>query len=72
MNKKYGTLCRYCVHMIIIINRAKLQEEILQFAQECLGKEGYSILFGNCETFANMCRYGNPVSFQVNIHRENV
>lgn len=44
--------------------KAKLQEEILQFAQECLGKEGYSILFGNCETFANMCRYGNPVSFQ--------
>lgn len=44
--------------------KAKLQEEILKFAKECLGKEGYSILFGNCETFANMCRYGEPVSFQ--------
>lgn len=44
--------------------KAKVKEETLKFAKECLGKEGYSILFGNCETFANMCRYGNPVSFQ--------
>lgn len=48
--------------------KAKLKEETFNFAEECLGKEGYSVLFGNCETFANMCRYGNPVSFQaVNI-----
>lgn len=44
--------------------KAKLREEILKCAKECSEKEGYSILFGNCETFANMCRYGNPVSFQ--------
>lgn len=44
--------------------KAKVKEEIVKFAEDCLGKEGYSILFGNCETFANMCRYGNPVSFQ--------
>lgn len=62
----------YCIIiMTIILNRAKLREEILKCAKECSEKEGYSILFGNCETFANMCRYGNPVSFQVNSHREN-
>lgn len=44
--------------------KAKVEEETVKFAEECLGKEGYGILFGNCETFANMCRYGNPVSFQ--------
>lgn len=44
--------------------KANLTEEIIKFAEKCIGKEGYSILFGNCETFANMCRYGNPVSFQ--------
>lgn len=44
--------------------KAKLREEILKCAKECSEKEGYSILFGNCETFANMCRYENPVSFQ--------
>lgn len=44
---------------------AKCREEILQTAQDMLGKEGYSILFGNCESFANFCRYGEPVSFQI-------
>lgn len=44
--------------------KAKVKEEILGFAENCLGKEGYGILFGNCETLANMCRYGIPVSFQ--------
>lgn len=44
--------------------KAKLKEEILKCAEEYIGKEGYSFLFGNCETLANMCRYGNPVSFQ--------
>nr|XP_022341419.1 HRAS-like suppressor 3 [Crassostrea virginica] len=33
-------------------------------AFEMVGKEGYSFLFGNCETIANFGRYGQPVSFQ--------
>ncbi|XP_078335388.1 uncharacterized protein LOC111135554 isoform X2 [Crassostrea virginica] len=38
--------------------------ENMEKALEMVGKEGYSYLFGNCETFANYCRYGEPVSFQ--------
>lgn len=57
--------CDVCVNNFLDGKlKAKLKEEILEIAKECLGKEGYSILFGNCETFANMCRYENPVSFQ--------
>lgn len=60
------------LYMIIIVRRAKVTEEAIKFAKECLGKEGYSILFGNCETFANKCRYGNPISFQVNINSKTL
>lgn len=49
--------------MIIIFNRVKFREEIFEIVKECLGKEGYSILFGNCEIFVNMCRYENFVFF---------
>lgn len=49
--------------MIIILNRVKVKEEIFGFVENCLGKEGYSILFGNCEILVNMCRYGIFVFF---------
>lgn len=57
----YGGYC--IIIMIIIFNRVKFREEIFKCVKECLEKEGYSILFGNCEMFVNMCRYGNFVFF---------
>lgn len=56
--------------MVFIFNRPKMGEDTIKIAETCEQEGGYSILFGNCETFANMCRYGHPISFQVNIHSE--
>lgn len=39
-------------------------KETVKCAKDCFGKKGYSILFGNCETFVTMCRYGDPISLQ--------
>lgn len=56
---------------MIILNRARVKEEIIKEIEEkLLGKTVYNIMFRNCESFVNMCRYGNPVSLQAstNIH----
>lgn len=55
------------LYIIIILNRANVKETV-KCAKDCFGKKGYSILFGNCETFVTMCRYGDPISLQVSIH----
>lgn len=44
--------------------KPKMGEDTIKIAETCEQEGGYSILFGNCETFANMCRYGHPISFQ--------
>lgn len=46
------------------LNRARVKEEIIKEAKKKMGKEVYNIMFRNCESFVNMCRYGNPISLQ--------
>lgn len=46
--------------------KARVKEEIIKEIEEkLLGKTVYNIMFRNCESFVNMCRYGNPVSLQI-------
>ncbi len=41
-------------------------EDIIAWAQACLGDEGYHLVFNNCEHFANYCTLGRHHSGQVN------
>ena len=54
--------------LVLYVLNSPIAMENMEKALEMVGKEGYSYLFGNCETFANYCRYGEPVSFQVNVY----
>lgn len=47
------------------ILKARVKEEIIKEAKNKMGKEVYNIMFRNCESFVNMCRYGNPISLQI-------
>lgn len=49
---------------MIFLNRARIKEEIIKEAEDKTGKAVYNIMFRNCESFVNMCRYGNPISLQ--------
>lgn len=45
--------------------KARIKEEIIKEAEDKTGKAVYNIMFRNCESFVNMCRYGNPISLQI-------
>lgn len=47
------------------ILKARVKEEIIKEVEDKLGKTVYNIMFRNCESFVNMCRYGKPVSLQI-------
>lgn len=50
------------------LNRVRVKEEIIKEVKNKMGKEVYNIMFRNCESFVNMCRYGNFIFFQVSIN----
>ena len=39
--------------------------EIIKYARERLGDEGYNLITENCQHFATECRYGEPQSHEV-------
>jgi phage pi2 protein 07 len=51
---------------IVKHNKSFTDDEVIKKALSCLGKQGYNLIFYNCEHFARWCKTGEKKSEQVN------